>query len=511
MLPDLAAARPDAIALDDLERRRTFSELLDRATRFGRALHGELGVGPGGHAAVLAGNRVEVVEVLLGSVLAGAWLTAVNWHLTAEEAAYVLDDSGARVVVCDPEHEALARQAAGAAGRDVRVLVTDDGPDALDAVLAAAEDAPFDLDGPAGGSMLYTSGTTGRPKGVKRTTAHRLGDQLAGYATAGRGLGLDGTGPHLVTGPLYHAAPLGFAHMDLHNGAEVVILPRFDAGHTLELLTQREVRSTHLVPTMFVRLLRLPDEVRAAFDPAHLEVVLHGAAPISPAVKRRMIEWWGPVLVEYWGGSEGGVVTLVTSEEWLAHPGTVGRAVAGHEVWATGEDGERLPPGETGLLVARHPSGERAFEYHGDPEKTAGAERGPGAYTLGDIGRVDADGWVHLSDRAANTIISGGVNIYPAEVEAVLAEHPAVADVAVLGVPDEEWGEQVKAVVEPAEGVVVDDATVEDLLAFARRHLAGYKVPRSVDVVDELPRLPTGKLLTRVLRDRYWAGRDRRI
>ena len=511
MLLDVATRRPDAVALDDLVRRRTFAELVDRGTRWGRALHGELGVGPGGHAAVLAGNRVEVPEVLLGSVLAGVWLTAVNWHPTAEEAAYVLDDSGATVVVTDPEHEALARAAAADAGREVRVLVTDDGPDALDAVLAAADDAPFDLDGPAGGTMLYTSGTTGRPKGVKRTTAARLGDQLAGYARAGKGLGLDGSGPHLVTGPLYHAAPLGFAHMDLHNGAEVVLLPRFDAAHTLEVLAGREIRSTHLVPTMFVRLLRLPEEDRAAFDPSHLEVVLHGAAPIAPAVKQRMIEWWGPVLVEYWGGSEGGVVTLVGSEDWLEHPGTVGRAVAGHEVWATGDDGERLAAGETGLLVARHPSGERAFEYHGDPEKTARAERGPGAYTLGDIGRVDDDGWVFLSDRAANTIISGGVNIYPAEVEAVLVEHPAVGDVAVLGVPDEEWGEQVKAVVEPAEGVAWDEATTEDLLALARHHLAGYKVPRSVDVVDELPRLPTGKLLTRVLRQRYWAGRDRSI
>jgi long-chain acyl-CoA synthetase len=281
-------------------------------------------------------------------------------------------------------------------------------------------------------------------------------------------------------------------------------MPRWDERRCLQLIEQHRIRSTHLVPTMFVRLLRLPDDVRAAFDPSSLELVLHGAAPVSPAVKQRMIEWWGPVLVEYWGASEGGVVTLVGSKDWLAHPGTVGRAIAGYEVFAAAEDGTPLPAGETGRLWCRHPSAARVFEYHNDPAKTDESELAPGTYTIGDVGRVDEDGWVYLSDRVANTIISGGVNIYPAEIEQVLIEHPSVGDVAVLGVPDEEWGEQVKAVVEPAEGVVPDEALATELIAFCRGRLAGYKVPRSVDFDEALPRHPTGKLYTRLLRDRYW-------
>ena len=508
MITDLVDQHPEALAVDDLERTRTRAELWDRSVRLGRWCRHELGVPAGGHVAAVLGNRVEAMEVSLAGVLAGCWVTPVNWHLTPDEAAYVLADSGAGVVVTDPEHEALARAAVDRLDGPVPVVVA--GPE-LDSVLDGASDEPFDLDGPAGGSMIYTSGTTGRPKGVRRTAQATLGRQLAAYPLAGRALGLDGQGPHLVTGPLYHAAPLGFAVMDLHNGAPVVLLPRWDEAHCLEVLAERQVRNTHLVPTMFVRLLRLPEEVRAAFDPGALRLVLHGAAPIAPSVKQAMIEWWGPVLVEYWGASEGGVVTLVGSEDWLAHPGTVGRAVPGHEVFAGDEDGTPLPAGQTGRLWCRNLRAERVFEYHGAPDKTAEAHKAAGTYTIGDVGRVDDDGWVYLSDRVANTIISGGVNIYPAEIEAVLIEHPAVGDVAVLGVPDDEWGEQVKAVVEPVDGAVVDDAVVDELLALCRDRLAGYKVPRSVDVVEALPRHPTGKLYTRLLRDRYWAGHDRRI
>ena len=504
-LLDLARAAPDAPAIDDGERRRTRAELVDRATRTGWLLHAA-GVGPGDTVALLLGNRVELVELATAAALAGVRYTAVNWHLTADEVRYVVADSGARLLVTEPRYAAVAGEAT--VGTGVEVVVA--GPQ-LDGLVDASDDTPFALDGPAGRSMLYTSGTTGRPKGVLRTGPATVADQLAALAAVGRGVGLDGGGPHLVTGPLYHAAPLGFAIGDLHAGAELVLMPRFDAEGTLALVDERGVRATHLVPTMFVRLLRLDDGVRAAFDGGSLRTVLHGAAPVSPRVKARMIEWWGPVLTEYWGTSEAGVFTVVTSDEWLDHPGTVGRPVAHYDVVAVDPDGAELPPGEVGTLYCRHRVHQRVFEYHGAPGKTAAAHRAGGGFTMGDIGRVDVDGFVYLADRAANVIVSGGVNIYPAEVEHVLAEHPAIADVAVFGIPDDEWGEQVKAAVQLRPGVEASPALEADVVAFARNRLAGFKVPRSIDVEDELPRHPTGKLYTRLLRDRYWAGRDRRV
>nr|WP_249419856.1 AMP-binding protein [Rhabdothermincola salaria] len=500
---DLAATAPDRVAVTDLTRSLTRAELVDRATRLGR-WWGDEGVSPGGHVACLLGNRSEAVEAVLAATLAGMWLTPVNRHLTTEEVRYVLDDSGATVVVTDAEHAGLVREAAG----DRTVVVA--GAE-LDRVLAAAPDEPFPLTGPAGGTMLYTSGTTGRPKGVRRAVASDLGAQLRSLAASGRPLGLQGLGAHLVTGPLHHAAPLGFALIDLHNGAPLVVMPRWDERRALSLIAEHQVTTTHLVPTMFVRLLRLPADERAAFDPSPLQTVLHGAAPIAPSVKQAMIDWWGPVLVEYWGGSEGGYVTVADSEDWLSHPGTVGRPVSTYEVYATDDDGRRLPAGETGTLWCHNARVDRVFEYHRAPEKTAAAFRAPGTYTLGDIGRVDADGYVYLSDRAADMIISGGVNVYPTEVAQALAEHPAVADVAVFGIPDEEWGEQVKAAVELLPGHSAGPDMEAELLAFARDHLAGYKVPRSVDFEEHLPRYPTGKLHTRVLRDRYWPDEGRRI
>jgi long-chain acyl-CoA synthetase len=262
---------------------------------------------------------------------------------------------------------------------------------------------------------------------------------------------------------------------------------------------------------MFVRLLRLPEEERAAFQAPTLDLVLHGAAPVSVAVKRRMIEWWGPLLVEYWGGTEGGVNTLVNSTEWQGHPGTVGRTLPAFEVFSVDSEGKRLPPDEVGDLYCRHKTQDVVFEYHGDPEKTAGAYLEPGVFTLGDVGSVDSEGWVFLADRKSNMIISGGVNIYPLEIEQVLAEHAAVADVAVFGIPDDEWGESVKAAIELVPGREPSDDLTRVILAFGRERLAGYKVPRSVDFVDELPRHPSGKIYTRRLRDPYWAGRERKI
>ncbi len=507
MLLDLARERANEVAVDDGSRARSFGELLDRSLRVAHLLRVETGLAPGDHVSMLMGNRVEVVELLLGAVLAGVWITPINWHLAEEEIDYVVGDSGSKVLFTDSLHAATA-ESVTASRPDVSVVVAGE---PLDGLLGSFTPRPLDLAGPAGGNMIYTSGTTGRPKGVKRAVPPSVGDALVAHTRAGRNVRLDGSGPHLITGPMYHAAPLMFAIYDNANGAPILIMPRWDEREALEILQRREVAHVHLVPTMFVRLLRLPDAERAAFSAPRLSVVLHGAAPISVAVKRRMIDWWGPILLEYWGGTEGGVNTLIDSEDWLAHPGSVGRALPGFEVFAVDEHGRRLGPGEVGDLYCRSEASDRPFEYHGDSEKTASAYLEPGVYTIGDVGSVDGEGYVQLADRRSHMIISGGVNIYPAEIEQVLQEHPSIADVGVFGVPDDEWGESVKAAVELRPGELASSELERAILAFAREHLAGYKVPRSIDFEDSLPRHPSGKLYIRRLRDPYWAGREKRI
>ena len=492
----------DSVALDDLTRRRTWAELATRVSGTAHLLREEFNVRPHEHVAVLMNNRVEYVETILGAIEAGVWITPVNRHLAPDEIKYVLSDSGARVVFTDPEHAALVETS------NVQVVVAGT---QLDDALDAAGSDPFPLDGPAGGTMIYTSGTTGRPKGVKRARATTLGAAVERMIAGGARLGLDGCGPHLVTGPLYHAAPLLFAVYDLLAGAPMIVMPRWDERRFLELVGMCHVRHTHLVPTMFVRLLRLPEIERRRFDPSPLHLVLHGAAPVAEEVKRRMIDWWGPVLVEYWGATEGGYCTLVDSHDWLAHPGTVGRATESFEVFAVSEDGRRLPPGKEGLLYCRHKTLERPFEYHGDPLKTEAAYLSPGVFTIGDMGWVDEEEYVYLTDRKSNMIISGGVNIYPAEIELVLQQHEAVADACVFGIPDEEWGESVKAAVELRPGTEPTPALAEEILRWMRGRLASYKVPRSIDFEPSLPRHPTGKIITRALRDRYWQGKDRNV
>ena len=503
MIFERAQRDPNGLALDDGERTRSWAELEERVHRLTRLLRDDLGLAPGDHAALLMGNRLEVIELIVAAIASGIWLTPVNRHLARDELAYVMSDSGAKIVFSDDEHAAAAHTAGAE-----RILRT--GAE-LDGRLAAVSADPLPADGPAGGNMIYTSGTSGRPKGVKRKPAATVAAALEGARAYGKRTGLDGAGPHLIPGPMYHAAPLMFAVYDQLNGAPVLSMPRWDERRCLALLREREVAHTHLVPTMFVRLLRLPEAERAAFCAPKLDLVLHGAAPVSPAVKKRMIEWWGPILVEYWGGTEGGVTTLCSSEEWLEHPGTVGRVQPAFEVFTVDGEGNRLPGGEEGLLYSRHRTVKHFFAYHGDPAKTDAAFLDEHSFTLGDVGRVDADDFVYLADRKSNMIISGGVNIYPMEIEQVLAEHPAVGDVGVFGIPDDEWGESVKAAIELRPGHEPSDELAAEILAFGRERLAGYKVPRSIDFETELPRNPTGKLLIRRLKERYWQGRERRI
>jgi len=497
----LAESQPDEIVLsDDLGNTLTRAELVDRATRIGRGLASSHGVGPGDHIGLLTDNRTELFEIYLAAILAGFWFVPINGLLSAEEVAYICRDASVKVVIAEPDKSHLVPDG---------IPVTEMGQ-SLDRLARDADSTPFPLDGPAGSRFSYTSGTTGRPKGVKRSIPGTVREMLDLQARLGRQVGLDGRGTHLVTGPAYHAAPGGYGFFDLCNGADLVLMRRFDSARTLDLIESLNVRHTHLVPTMMVRMLRLPDDRRERFHAPELRVVLHGAAPISPTVKSRMIEWFGPILTEYWGTSEAGTFTRVDSADWLDHPGTVGRPVEGFEVFAVSDNGERLPPDEVGVLYCHTPGRDHPFEYWNSPEKTEAAYLRPGVFSLGDMGSVDPDGWVRLADRATNMIITGGVNVYPAEVEQVLIEHPAVIDAAVFGIPDAEWGEQVKAAIELVPGADPGDLSAE-ILAFAARKLGRYKVPRSIDIHETLPRQPNGKLYVGQLKSPYWQGHDRQI
>ena len=384
-----------------------------------------------------------------------------------------------------------------------------DGFERYDDVLAAQSSARLD-DECEGREMLYSSGTTGRPKGVRKPLPRTLfGDptsvpsQIAVRSHRG---GWPPGAVYLCPAPLYHSAPL-VGSMSWHRvGATVVVMEKFDPRACLELIERYRVTDAQFVPTMFVRLLRLPRADRERYDLSSLRRVLHTAAPCPVTVKRQMLEWWGPIIHEYYSGTEDLGATYISAEEWLAHPGSVGRPF--EECHILGQDGDELGPGEIGVVYF---AGGRPFEYHNDSDKTASVTNDKGWRTLGDMGYLDEDGYLYLTDRAAYMIISGGVNIYPQETENVLAGHPAVADVAVIGVPDEEMGEAVKAVVQLADCVEPDSVLESDLIAYCRAELATYKCPRTVDFVDDLPRDPNGKLYKRLLRDRYWVGHESRV
>ena len=495
-----AAERPDGLAVAGERGTRTFAELDRAANRVARALRTH-GVGAGDGVALLCGNRPEFAEVYFACQRAGLRLTPINWHLSADEVAYIVEDCEASALVADA---AVAPHdvAAHAGSRNRAVLAVGGalpGSIEYESAVAAHDAGPLE-DAAAGSTMLYTSGTTGRPKGVYRRTppSTALANvNLGGYAE-------DGGDVHLCTGPLYHAAPLAFSlAVPISWGATVVVMDSFDAERALRHIEGERVTHTHMVPTMFHRLLSLPEETRTRTDVSSLRHVLHGAAPCPVSVKRRMLEWVGPIVWEYYAATEG-VGSFVDPATWLAHPGTVGRPITPDQVRIGDESGNPLPVGETGLIFLRAPR-EGRFSYFKDDAKTRDTYRGE-YFTLGDVGHLDEEGFLFLTDRTANVIISGGVNIYPAEVDAVLLDHPAVADAATIGVPDEEWGESVLAVVELQRGVGATDALATELVAHCRARIAHYKCPRAVAFVDALPRQDNGKVYKGVLRDRFRAA-----
>ncbi len=505
----VADADPDHPALISADHEvTTFGELAALTNRLAHGLR-EVGLKAGDQVTTVLPNSVEAVATCLAAFQAGLFVTTVNWHLAGPEIAYIVADSETKALIVHEAFGDTARQVldetdVAAEGR-LAVGAVDGFASLADLVDSQPTTRPDGLT--AGSYMFYTSGTTGRPKGVRRPLSGLDPDAMAqrsGGLFALFGIEPHADNVHIVQAPLYHTAVNNWATTSLHLGHTVVLMDRWTPDGALERYERYRVTQSHMVPTMFHRLLALPDEVRDAFDPSSLRRMVHAAAPCPVETKWRMLEWWGDVIWEYYAATEGGG-TIVSPQEWRAHPGTVGRAWPMSEVVVVGEDRQPLPAGESGTIYMKMAGA--SFEYHGDDEKTR-ESRLDDFFTVGDVGYFDDDGYLYLNDRSTDMVIVGGVNIYPAEVEGALHQCDLVADVAVFGVPNPDTGEEVKAVIEPAAGVAPDDDTRAAVMAFLRGRIAKQKWPRSIDFTDEMPRDPNGKLYKRRLRDPYWATSD---
>jgi long-chain acyl-CoA synthetase len=502
----IAAARSPALVIDGDA--ISFGELYARSQRVAAALH-EAGLRRGDGVALVLPNRPEFLEITWGAQLSGLYYTAVNTHFLPDEVGYVIDDSDAKAVFIDasmPELAAHIRAANVAVIAHIAVGGPLPGWRCYEDALAAPGDAPPASDG---SEMLYSSGTTGRPKAVRRplpVDGNGSWAQSVLEMALIHKYGMSPSSVYLSPAPLYHAAGVNYTMAANRVGAASIIMRKFDAETVLRLIDTHRVTHAQFVPTMFVRMLKLPPAVRERYDVSSLRCVIHAAAPCPVDVKYRMMEWFGPIIHEYYGGTEGFAGTTIGPQDWLAHPGSVGIPMA--PVHVVGEDGQELPVGESGELYFE---GGPDFEYFKDPDKTASVYNDRGWRSLGDMGYVDSDGFLYLTDRSTFMIVSGGVNIYPQEAENLLVMHPKLVDAAVFGVPNDEFGEEVKAVVQPADGVVPGPELEAELIEYCRAHLAGYKCPRTVEFDRELPRDPNGKLYKRRIRDRYWQGRVSRI
>ena len=504
----LAEEGPGRLAVIDPDGREiTYGGLHAEANRLVHGLRA-LGLQAGDGVATVLPNSIEMLALYFAVTQAGLYLTPINHHLVGPEIAYIVDDCEAGALVVHERFSEACQVAADAIGlpADRRFSVGEVPGFRTWADLTDGQPSTPPDDRAAGAAMHYTSGTTGKPKGVRRKLSG--GDPDVAAAGGGFLLRLFGTqahdgNVHVCGSPLYHTAVLAFASGSLHLGHPVVLMDRWTPESMLGLIERYRVTHSHMVPTQFHRLLALPEEVRARYDVSSLRSMVHAAAPCPVEIKQRMLDWWGPVVYEYYAATEGGG-TVVTPEQWLERPGTVGLPWPTSEIRILDDAGQDVPTGEIGTVYMKLGQGD--FEYFKDRGKTD-ANRTAGFFTVGDIGYLDEGGYLFLCDRKSDMIISGGVNIYPAEIEGALLTHPDVADAAVFGIPHDDWGEEIKAVVEPAPGVEGDDALTERLLAHCAERLARFKLPKSVDYTDEMPRDPNGKLYKRKLRDPYWEGR----
>ena len=480
----------------------TFSQLDARANQTAH-LFRQCGVLYGEHVAIILKNQREFLEICFGAERAGLYYTTISTRLTPNEIAYIVRDCAAKVLIIGADLAELAEKIRPSLEQSVQLFMVGKPVDDWQAWQQACAAMPTYalVDQAQGLDMLYSSGTTGRPKGVKWPLPGGLAGQRTFLVELLGGLYGYGVGcRYLSTAPLYHAAPLRHSMTTIKLGGEVFIMEHFDAEESLQLIARHQITHSQWVPTMFVRMLKLAPEKRLCYDLASLKLAVHAAAPCPMDIKQHMLDWWGPIIHEYYAGTENNGFCSITSQEWLAHPGSVGRAALGH-LHICNDEGNEVAVGETGqVYFSEGPE----FSYHNDPVKTAQARNAKGWSTLGDIGRVDQDGYLYLVDRKAFMIISGGVNIYPQEIEAVLISHPLVADVAVFGIPNTDFGEEVKAVVQLMDHTQASAVLSTELIAYCRMHLADFKSPRSVDFEEQLPRHPTGKLYKKILRDRYW-------
>ncbi len=519
---DHARDRGDVAALIDEFREVTWAQLDERVNRLVNGLR-DAGLRTGDTVAVIVGNHCEYFELAMACAHGGWTYVPVNWHWVADELAYVFADAAAAAVFVDDrfveattvalrdDRSANVRLVVGIRTAADSVVRGDGRFREYDDVVSAGSSAE-PADQMLGGPRFYTSGTTGRPKGVRGMLSGGLSmtPDIMKLVAAGFSNFLPIPGRTMLCGPFYHSAQWAFSYLPMIGGSSVVMQHKFDSAEMLELIDRYSCTNVHLVPTQMKRMLDLPDDVKSRFVGGSLTTVWHGAAPCPPAVKRSLIEWMGPKITEYYGSTEGSIISTISSTEWLAKGGSVGKPLETVEVIVVDDEGNRIAQGAEGTLYFRNKMG-TDFTYHNDEGKTAAAHLEPGVFTTGDVGYLDADGYLWLSDRKIDMIISGGVNIYPAEIEGVLAVHPAVEDVAVIGVPDEEFGESVKALVQVKDGVVPDEALSSELIAHCRELLAGYKAPRSVDYVAHVPRTGTGKIQKAPLRAPYWEGHQRRI
>jgi long-chain acyl-CoA synthetase len=478
----------------------TYGELSERSNRCAQLMR-RLGLQRGAHVAMLIENHPRFMEIAWAAHNAGLYLTPISWRFQQDEIAFILQDCGATVLFVTAQQRQLVlvlRQRLPAL-RCLIIGTNMDGCESYEAAIAVCSADPV-ADESRGSDMVYSSGSTGRPKGVKQPLVDASIDApSAMFQVYERRYGWGPNTVYLLPAPLYHAGPLRFAMAMHHVGATLVVMERFDAMAALRLCERYQVTDAHWVPTMLVRILKLPLAERDSVDRSSLQRVIHGAGPCAPEVKFAMIDWLGPILEESYGGTEGNGLTMLSSAEWLAHLGSVGRAVVG-SLHIVGENGADLPPGQQGLVYF---AGGPKFEYHGNPVKTREAYDPQGRSTLGDIGYLDTDGYLYLTDRQNNLIITGGVNVFPQEIENVLITHQKILDVAVFGLPDVEMGEVIKAVVQPRDMADAGEALAAELIALCRERLAHYKAPRSIDFRAELPRHDTGKIYTRLLKDEY--------